>query len=81
MAMTDILPTTNVPYPTTNSPPPTTHLALNVCQALRCPSLCEPRDVKDEDGLVLFAYGLFSGNQFTSSDVPEIRAEKTEALI
>jgi len=61
MAMTAILPTTDVPYPTTNSPPPTTNLALNVCDALYRPSLCETGDVKDEDELVHFEYGLFSG--------------------
>ena len=49
--------TINVSYPTANSPPPpTTHHALNVCEALRCPSLCEARDVKDEDKLVHMAY-------------------------
>ena len=57
--MTITLPTIDVPYLTTNSPPPpTTHLALNVCEALRCSSLCEARVVKDKDKLVPLAYGL-----------------------
>ena len=80
MAMTAILPTTDVPYPTTNSPPPTTHLALNIYGALCRSILCKARDVKDEDELVHFDYGIFSGKQLvTSSDLPG--AEKTLALI
>ena len=60
--MTIIVPTIDGPYLPTNSPPsPTLHLTLNVCEALHHPSLCEARDVKDEDKLVHCAYGLFSG--------------------
>ena len=56
MAIT--LPTIDVLYLTTNSPPATTHLALNVCEALRRPSLGEARDVKDEDKLVHMEFFL-----------------------
>ena len=52
--------------------------ASKFCEALRRPSLCEVRDVNDEDKLVPSAYGLFSG-KITSSYVPG--AEKTEAFI
>ena len=76
MTMTTILPTIDGPYPTTNSPPPTTHLALNVCEALRQPSLCEARDVKEEDELVLFAYSLFSGKQLPAVMCRELRKQK-----
>ena len=76
-AMIIILPTIDGPYLTTNSPPPpTTHLALNVCEALRHPSLCEARDVKDEDKLVHWAYGLFSGKQLTVVMCLELRKQK-----
>ena len=69
----------DVPYPTTKSPlplPPTTHLALNVCEALRRPSLCEAGDVKDEDKLVHLAFGLFSGKQLRAVMCLELRKQK-----
>ena len=69
IAMTSILPTTNGPYPTT-------HLALNVCEALRRPSLCEARYVKDEDELVHLAYGLFSGKELPAVMRLELRKKK-----
>ena len=76
-AMTITLRTIDVPYPTTKSPlPPTTHLALNVCEALRRPSLCEARDVKDEDKLVHLAFGLFSGKQLRAVMCLELRKQK-----
>ena len=57
--------------------PPTHHhwlntrLALNDCEALWCLSLCDVRDVKEEDKLVHFAYFLFSGKQ-----LPEVMCLK-----
>ena len=75
--MTITLPTIDVPYLTTNSPPPPTiHLALNVCEALRRPSLCEARDVKDKDKLVHLAFGLFSGKQLRAVMCLELRKQK-----
>ena len=62
--MTTILPTADGPYPTTKSPPLTTHVTLKLCEALRRPSLCEAKDVKDEDELMIIVYGLFSGNSY-----------------
>ena len=56
--------------------PPTTHIAHNGCEALRRPSLCEARDVKEEDKLVLFAYGLFSGKQLPAVVCLELRKQK-----
>ena len=76
-ATSTTLRTIDVPYPTTKSPlPPTTHLALNVCEALRRPSLCEARDVKDEDKLVHLAFGLFSGKQLRAVMCLELRKQK-----
>ena len=75
--MTIILPTMNGPYLTTNSPPPpTTHLALNVCEALHRPSLCEVRDAKDEDKLAHLAYGLFSRKHLPAVMCLELRKQK-----
>ena len=75
--MSITLRTIDVPYPTTKSPlPPTTHLALNVCEALRRPSLCEARDVKDEDKLVNLTFGLFSGKQLPAVMCLELRKQK-----
>ena len=75
--MTITLRTIDVPYLTTNSPPPPTiHLALNVCEALRRPSLCEAGDVKDEDKLVHLEFGLFSGKQLRAVMCLELRKQK-----
>ena len=74
--MTTILPTADGPYPTTNSPPPTTHLVLNACEALRRPSLCEARDVRDKGELVHFSYSLFSGKQLPAVMCLELRKQK-----
>ena len=75
--MVTTLPTIDVRYLTTNSPPPpTTHLALNVCEALRRPSLCKVRDVKDEDKLVHLASGLFSRKQLPAALCLELRKQK-----
>ena len=64
-ATTIILPTIDVPYLTTNSPPPlATHLALNICEALRCPSLCKARDIKDKVKLVHLAFAYLGGNSY-----------------
>ena len=59
-----------------NSPPATTHLALNACEALRRPSLCKARDVKDEDRQVPWIPGLFSGKQLTEVMCLELRKQK-----
>ena len=48
----------------------------NVCETLRRPSLCEARDVKDEDKLVHLAYGLFSGKQLPAVMCLELRKQK-----
>ena len=75
MAIT--LPTINVTYLTTNSPLTlTTHLALNFCEALRRPSLCEAGEVKDEDRLVHLGFGLFSGKQLPAALCLELRKQK-----
>ena len=59
-----------------NLPPPTTHLALNACEALRRPSLCEVRDLKDNDRQVHWAPGLFSGKQLPAAMCLELRKQK-----
>ena len=75
--MTITLPTIDVPYLITNSPPQlTTHLALNVCEALHHPSLCEARDVKDEDKLMHLAFSLFSSKQLPAVMCLELRKQK-----
>ena len=74
--MTVILTTTDGLHPTTNSPPPTTHLALNACEALRCPSLCEARDLKNDDRQVPWVSGLFSGKQLRATVCLELRKQK-----
>ena len=71
-----ILPTPDVSYPATNSPPSTTHLALNVCEALHCPSLRKGRDVKDKDRRMSQIYNFFSGKQLTSVMWLELRKQK-----
>ena len=71
--MTVILTTTDGPYPTTNSPSLTTNLALNIYEALRRTSLCETRDVKDEDRQVFWTPGLFSGKQLIAAMCLELR--------
>ena len=71
-----ILLTTDRTYPTINSPPPTTNLALNICEALRRPSLCEARDVKDELRQVFWTPGLFSGKQLIAAMCLELRIQK-----
>ena len=74
--MATVLTTADGPYPTTTSLSPTTPLALNVCEALRRPSLCEAKDVKEEDELMHFAYGLFSEKQLPAVMCLELRKQK-----
>ena len=53
-----------------------TNPTLNVCETLRHLSLCEVRDVKDEDMWVLFASHLCSGKQLTAVMCLELRKQK-----
>ena len=59
-----IFPTIDGPCPTTNSSPPTTHFALNVCEALCHPSLCETSDVKDEIGRCFGHLAYLAGKSY-----------------
>ena len=67
---------TILPTPMYHTQPPTTHLALNACEALRRPSLCEARVVKDEDRWISLVYDLFSGKQLTAVMCMELRKQK-----
>ena len=62
--------TTDGPYSTTDHTP-----CPHVCDALRRPSLCEARDVKDEGWRASRASGVLSGKQLTTAMCLELRKQ------